>query len=157
MNVSGCARLPNKKSERRRTIAKVKQEIFATLLLTSLSELREQSLYPKWVFDNVKDTTQGERTEGWAQEVFLGLQYTPLWTEISAGAYIEPPEFRVPGSHYLLEVADFISFIVAREFHRQCMKLPVELPSSLLGKAWYVRVLSDGSASIDGSCGRPDF
>jgi hypothetical protein len=80
LNVSSVIKLPSKKRERARHIRKLQQDVFTLSLLSSLQQLRERKLAPSWIFDNIQDTTGGERTEGWAEEVFLGLQYTPLFT-----------------------------------------------------------------------------
>lgn len=143
-NISGCIQSPKSKKDRADHINFQKQEIFAQSILTTLKQMRTYKKSVEWVFDNVKDTTDGKRTEGWAEEVFLGLQYTPLFTWLSAGATVKKPLFVKPGTHYLLEIADFISYCVAREFERTIQGKIVEFPSSLLGKGFYQGTISNG-------------
>jgi len=96
--------------------------------------MRKNKKTARWTFDNIKDTSDGKKTEGWADECFLGLQYTRLFTYLTGGKAIVAPTFVPPGSHYLLEMADFISFCMAREFQRVSEGKNAELQSGLMGK-----------------------
>lgn len=144
-NMSGCIFVPDDKWERRKQMKVQKEDIFCQSLLTTLKELRMRHHDIRWIFDNIKDTTKGSKTEGWASECFLGLQYTRLFTWLSSGAYVEEPKFVTPGSHYLLEIAGFISYCVARDFEKAVQNSQSEFPSRLLGKGLYQGVLGDGS------------
>lgn len=144
-NISGCLYSPESAKDRSVHINHQKQDVFAQSILTTLKQMRAHNKSVEWIFDNIKDTTDGKRTEGWAEECFLGLQYTPLFTWLSAGAAIVKPSFVEPGTHYLLEVADFISYCVAREFERSIRGKEVEFPSSLLGKGFYQGTIANGN------------
>jgi len=154
-NISGCVKIPNDKKDRKTHIKYLKEEIFSQSILTTLKQMREYGKNVKWVFDNVKDTTDGKRTEGWAEECFLGLQYTRLFTSLSAGAPVLKPEFVPPGSHCLLEIADFISYCVAREFEKYVQDSKTELPSSLFGKGFYQATLGNGNVNHKWNTGLP--
>ncbi len=154
-NISGCLHSPKAKKDRAAHINYQKQEIFAQSILTTLKQMRTYNKSVEWVFDNIKDTTDGKRTEGWAEEVFLGLQYTPLFTWLSAGATVQKPSFVKPGSHYLLEIADFISYCIAREFERSILGKKVEFPSSLLGKGFYQGTIANGDVLYRWNDGLP--
>lgn len=154
-NISGCLRMPNDKRDRASHLKYQKEEIFAQSILMTLMLMRDQNKSVEWVFDNVKDTTNGQRTEGWAEECFLGLQYTRLFTWLSSGSTTVKPVFTKPGSHYLLEVADFVSYVVAREFERNICGKPVEIPSSLLGNGIYQGAIANGDVKYRWSVGLP--
>lgn len=154
-NVSGCLKIPDDNKDRKTHIKYLKEDIFSQSILTTLKQMRDFGKNVKWVFDNVKDASYGKRTEGWAEECFLGLQYTRLFTVLSAGAPILKPEFVTPGSHYLLEIADFISYCVAREFEKAVQNSKTELPSSLLGKGFYQATLGNGKVNHKWSVGLP--
>lgn len=132
-NFSSAIILHANKKERAAQLKHQKQEIFKQTLLTTLSVMRNNKKSALWTFDNIKDTSNGEKNEGWADECFLGLQYTRLFTYLAGGNTITAPKFVSPGSHYLLEVADFISFCMAREFQRLSEGKDAELPSGLMG------------------------
>lgn len=133
-NFSNAIILPDDKKERATQLKLQKQDIFKQTLLGTLSHMRENNKTTRWFFDNIKDTSNGKKTEGWADECFLGLQYTRLFTYLSGGCAIIAPKFVTPGSHFLLEMADFISFCMAREFQRVSEGKDAELPSGLMGK-----------------------
>jgi hypothetical protein len=154
MNVSSCIAIDSP-SERAKAIRAQKQEMFGISLLTSLQQFRSRGLCVKWEFDNIKDASDGARTEGWAREVFLGLQYTRLLAWLSAGATVLEPRFVQPGSHYLLEIADFVSYCVARDFEKAIRGAQSEFPSSLLGNGFFQGVLRDGSIDYRWSRGLP--
>lgn len=143
-NFSSAIILSDSKRENAQAIKKQKEDLFKQALLFTMHAMRENRKSAIWHFDNVKDTTLGEATEGWALECFLGLQYTPLFTYLAAGAYTPQPEFVKPGSHYLLETADFISFCVARDFLKISQGKVGEIPSARLGKMMCYRVMEDG-------------
>lgn len=133
-NFSNAIILPENKKDRASALKHQKQDIYKQALLTTLSIFRENNKGIRWTFDNIKDTTDGTKKEGWADECFLGLQYTRLFTYLCAGIAVHPPKFVQPGSHFLLEIADFISFCMAREFQRVSEGKNSEIPSGLMGK-----------------------
>lgn len=155
MNFASCIVVPSDAKARAKQINFQKQDLFCLSLLSSLQQFRQRKLGLRWVFDNVKDTTGGERTEGWAKEAFLGLQYTRLFTWLSAGSTVLEPDFVQPGSHFLLEIADFVSYCVARDFDKNVQGAQSEFPSSLLGQGFFQGVLKDGSVEFQWSLGLP--
>lgn len=124
-------------------------DVFSLSLSLSLHLFRKSGDIPRWVFDNIQDTSNGDKVEGWAQEIFLGLQYTRLFQWLSAGATILEPKFRQPGTHFLSEVADFISYCVAREFEKTMQGAKTEFPTKQLGMGHYAGIIQDGSVIYD--------
>lgn len=143
-NFSNAILLSDNRRENAANIKHQKEDLFKQALLITMDSMRSNRKTVVWKFDNVKDSTLGQVTEGWALECFLGLQYTPLFTYLAAGAYIAEPEFVKPGSHYLLEIADFISFCVARDFMKIAEGKLGEIPSARLGKIFCHRIMEGG-------------
>lgn len=133
-NFSGVWELPDDVKARKVRLKHQKEYIYSQSLVSSLDETRLHEMKIKWFFDYKKDSTKKERKEGWADEIFLGLQYTNLFTWYSAGATVEEPNFVKPGSHFLLEIADFYSFWTARGFLQMLKNQKSELPIEKLGK-----------------------
>lgn len=132
---------------RKARIKAQKEGLFAFCLAASLRWLRAHKKGIRWVFDNVADTSGGRTpTEGWAKEVFLGLQYTRLFQWLAAGAAVVEPAFAKPGSHFLSEIADFLSFWTAREFERHVRGLSSECPTKLAGEGHFQFVMEGGDA-----------
>jgi hypothetical protein len=154
-NVSECVLVPADPKERKKVLRQQKERVFAESILTTLAVFRRQGKSVNWTFDNVQDTTERSKTEGWASECFLGLQYTRLFTWVSAGATVLEPTFVTPGSNFLLEVADFISYCVARDFERAIVSQRPEFPSSLLGQGFYQGTLGNGDVESMHSFGLP--
>lgn len=154
-NVSGCIKVPTAKKERARHIKRQKEEIFSQSILATLEQLRSFGKGVAWVFDNIKDASNGERSEGWAEECFLGLQYTRLFAYLSAGAAVLKPKFVSPGSHFLLETADFFSYCVAREFEMAARGKQAEFPTAMLGEGFYQATLANGDLNYKWSTSLP--
>jgi hypothetical protein len=154
-NISNCIILPSDPKVRKKLLKHQKHSVFSESILTTLGVFRNQGKSVQWVFDNIQDTTFRDKTEGWASECFLGLQYTRLFCWMSGGATVIEPSFVRPGSHFLLEVADFISYCVAREFERAILGQHSEFPSSLLGQGFFQGTLGDGDVESVWNVGLP--
>lgn len=132
-----------------------KEEIFSFALVSSLEQMRENKKGVRWIFDNVADATGAAPTEGWAKEVFLGWQYTPLLHWLGSGSAVLEPLFEKPGSHFLSEIADFIAFWVGREYFSHLTDAKCECPTSLTGRGFYQFALADGSFDGKWAAGIP--
>lgn len=146
LNVSSAIMLPDNKTKRAEQLMLQRDDIFKQATLSSLEILRRSSMGINWIYDNTKDTSTGERTEGWADECFLGLQHNRQFIYLTAHANITRPSFVKPGSHHLLEVADFMSFWLAREFFKSIQKQTTEIKCSLMGLGLYQRTARNGDA-----------
>lgn len=154
-NISGCIFVPGDPKERKRALKHQRENTFSESIITTLREFRRQGKSVNWVFDNIQDVTSGNKVEGWASERFLGLQYTRLFCWLSAGATVTEPSFVRPGSHFLLEVADFISYCVARDFERAIVGRRPEFPTSFLGQGFYQGTLGNGDVENMWNVGLP--
>jgi len=154
INVSSC-RVLSENDEWRKLVKTNKQEVFATALITSLHLVRSNNKSLIWNFDHNVPPEKRNGSEGWAEEVFLGLQYSPVFTWLSAGSLVQSPRFHIPGSHYLLEVADALSFLVARDFEQRTKGRLSDFPSSLTGVGHYQAFDENGSLSFRWNNGLP--
>ena len=153
-SISSCSKITDKNSQAE-IINKQKHETFQVSLLTTLAVLRENDKSVRWIFDNVQDSTSCTKTEGWAEEIFWGLQYTRQFAWLTARSIVDKAEFVTPGSHYLLEIADFISFVIAREFDRSSRGEKVEISSSRLGQGFFCSRIGNGDYDSCDSIGLP--
>lgn len=154
-NFSGCVRIPSDTRERKKILKEQKENAFSESILSTLWVFRNQEKCVNWIFDNIQDTSSGSKVEGWASERFLGLQHTRLFCWISSGATVLEPSFVRPGSHFLLELADFISYCVARDFQQAVIGKHSEFPSSLLGKGFYQGTYGNGDVESMSNVGLP--
>lgn len=133
-NYSSCIFLSDGK-ERANEVNWQNEDLFKQAILLSIHDIRSAGYIPKWFFDNVKDRKNPSEAavEGWASECFRGIQYTRLYTWLASGAKIDEPNFVIPGSHFLLEISDFICFWIARGFLKKINRQKVELATHKLG------------------------
>ena len=101
--------------------------------------------------DHEKDTMPG-----WSRDAFYGLQSSLLYPFITRGIYVPPPEFRVAsGEHPLLELADFVAFVVARVIDHRIRYKECDLDDSNLGHVVYMSYENNGDLRCGGSVGFP--
>lgn len=133
-NYSSCIVFSDGKS-RSKEVGWQNEDLFKQSIIISLRDIRSAGYVPKWFFDNVKDRKSESEAaiEGWASECFLGIQYSRLYTWLSAGGLIDEPKFLVPGSHFLLEISDFVCFWIARGFMKRLDKSKPEISPDKLG------------------------
>lgn len=154
INSSGC--IPDAsgssieaKKDRKANLKQAYRSLFSSILLSSATVIRRQFATPKWIFDHRKKMKSGINKEGWAKEIFDGLRFTPAFGWIAGGADIEAPEFVPAGSNSLLELADFIGFIIARDFQQSAeKKIPIDIPSSNLGVGRFLILRKDDAIDI---------
>lgn len=82
-------------------------EIYNSALMRVVRETTVHNLAPKFYF---------ERTgkDGWAKNLFDGGRLTLLWAFITNGLPVMTPKFVNPSTSLYLEVADILSYLVAR-------------------------------------------
>ncbi|KFF82335.1 hypothetical protein HM80_17855 [Pseudomonas syringae pv. syringae] len=137
--------LPSDSKARAILLKNQKEELLKRTMLDSLDLFRSNESVPLWTFDNIQDVTKRPKREGWAEECFTGLQFTPLFVYLSAGAAVHAPQFVSPGSDLLLEVSDFVSFTIGREFMMLAKSKQAELPSGQLGPIIFNMVENNGN------------
>ena len=84
--------------------------------MNAIDEWTEKNAQPNIFFDSEKDSKANETIHSWARNTFKGSQYSLLYGFLSKGIEIPEPKFISPASFPGLEVADFVSFTIARYY-----------------------------------------
>ena len=119
----------------------------AYLLLVSfvINELTERSAQPNIFFDSEKRSSANNTIHGWARDAFKGSQHSLLYGFFSKGIEIPEPQFVPPASTPGLEIADFVSFVIARYYLRMWQDKDVEVDPKNFGPATFLKFSSPGN------------
>lgn len=97
----------------------VKKEAYALLVMRAIEAITALGGQPVITFDAQKPVKGNAAIHHWARERFQNGQGTLLYSFLSHSIFIPEPVFVEPASRPLLEIADLISFSVAR--HHFCI------------------------------------
>ena len=111
----------------------LRNEAYILLVLNAVDEWTEKNAQPSIFFDSEKDSQANEVIHGWARDSFQGSQRSLLYGFLSRGIEIPEPKFVSSASFPGLEVADFVSFIIARFYHRKWDGKTIEIDPERLG------------------------
>ena len=129
----------DRKSQKQR-----RNEIYILLILNAIDEWTSKNAQPNIFFDSEKKSLANETIHGWAKDIFKGNQYSLLYRFLSKGIEIPEPKFIVPASAPGLEIADFISFTIARYYLRMWQGKEIEINPKDLGLVTYLGYDSNG-------------
>ncbi len=112
----------------------IRDEVYSALLMFVIDMATSLEAQPVIHFDSQKNSMSDRVIHQWAKDAFNSNQSTLLYPFISRGIVIPEPIFVPPASKPLLELADIMSFCVAR-FHylKFSHKLP-DIDLSIFGK-----------------------
>jgi len=113
-------------------------EAYLLLVLNAIDEWTSKNAQPTIYFDSEKRSKASETVHGWARNVFKGNQYALLYGFLSKGIEIPEPKFVPPASHPGLEVADFVSFVIARYYFRKWQGKSIEIKPEEMGLVTYL-------------------
>ncbi len=116
----------------------------------------EKGFQPHLFFDADRPVDAEYVIQGWARECFGGLQSMLLYPFLAKGIAIPEPKFVKPGSHPCLELADFVSFVVARFLLRRLENKSIEFDPSRLGKVFYMTQRPNGDLVQTRQVGYPN-
>lgn len=88
-------------------VRELKSRVYYPLLGRIITEHTDSGMSPHFHFERTGD-------DGWAKNLFNGGRLTLMWPFISRVLPIPNPTFNVPTDSIYLEIADFISFVIAR-------------------------------------------
>ncbi len=143
-------------TSRRTTIKNLKRDCYLALSADVIHTFSQKGFTPLLHFDSEKEFTGlGPIIHGWAREAFQGAQRNLIYSYISHGLPIPEPQFLQPASHPCLELADFVSFVVARGHHCKMKGKPFDYPSEILGEVFYSWLRKDGHYGRDRRVGFP--
>ncbi|WP_066376117.1 DUF3800 domain-containing protein [Anabaena sp. CA = ATCC 33047] len=113
---------------------------YILLITYVINELTTKKAQPVLQFDAEKQTKAAQVIQGWAREAFLGSQHCLLYPFLAKGIEIPEPIFVQPASQPCLELADFISYIVARFYLKKWQGKEIEevLDTRNFGKVMYL-------------------
>jgi hypothetical protein len=111
---------------------------YLSLVLNVIDEFTEKGAQPYIFFDAEKPTRSEKAVQAWAREAFQSGQRHLLYTFVARGIEIPEPQFVTPASHPCLELADFVSYVVARYYLRKWQQKQVEMDPVEFGMATYL-------------------
>lgn len=126
-------------------ILQIKTKAYMALLLDMIYTFTRTGVSPSFVLDAEKNV-HGETTviQNWARRAFLGSERQLRYVYFCHGVPVPEPQFVRPGSHPCLELADFVSFVAARELFCYQKQRGSEYPTEQLGRVVYSWVNSQG-------------
>ena len=126
----------------------VRDICYSVLLMKVIDDCTRQGVIPAMHFDS-------DSKDGWAKQAFYGSQINLLYAILAKGVPIPEPKYVEPGSHELLEIADFVSFTIARHCYRKAINKPVEIDSRYLGDVMYIGFNAKGDMLYNYKTGYP--
>lgn len=119
---------------------RARDEAYIGLVMRIIHDLTAKGAQPRLYFDSTKPLPDSAATviHGWARDAFRGSQHCLLYTWVAHGIEVPEPQFVRPASHPCLELADFVSFTVARYHLRKWQNRGIEIDPAVLGSVEYV-------------------
>ncbi|MCY7273077.1 MAG: hypothetical protein LH702_04855 [Phormidesmis sp. CAN_BIN44] len=113
---------------------------YIMLVMYVIHELTTEKAQPLLIFDAEKQTQADRVIQGWARDAFSGSQHCLLYPFLTKGIEVPEPIFVQPASQACLELADFISYIIARFYLKRWQGQEIEkiLNPCNLGKIMYL-------------------
>jgi len=133
----------------------LKHDAYMALVAMVIDELTSLGAKPILCFDSEKSSRADRVIHGWARELFTNSQHSLLYAFLAKGIEIPEPAFVTPGSHPCLELADFVSYISARYYHRRWRGESIEWDPQRLGKILYAGFDSTGDIVWQRGIGYP--
>lgn len=116
----------------------LRNEAFNMLIISTIDEWTSKNAQPNILFDSEKFSEANKIIHGWARDLFKGSQHTLLYAFLSKCIEIPEPVFVPPASYPGLEIADFVSFIIARYYLRMWQAKEIEIEPKDLGLVTYL-------------------
>ncbi|MCX5880339.1 MAG: hypothetical protein NTU74_00510, partial [Deltaproteobacteria bacterium] len=115
----------------------LRNEAYILLVLNAIDEWTEKNAQPNIFFDSEKHSHANEVVHGWARDIFCGSHRSILYGFLSKGIEIPEPKFVSPASFPGLEIADFVSFTIARFYDRMWKGKEIEIDPGRMGLVTY--------------------
>jgi len=116
----------------------LRNEAYILLVMNTIDEWTTKKTQPNIFFDSEKDSKANETIHSWARDAFKGSQYSLLYGFLSKGIEIPEPKFVSPASFPGLEVADFVSFTIARYYYKRWEGKEIEIDPKDMGLITYL-------------------
>jgi hypothetical protein len=121
----------------------LRDEAYITLITVIISELAKRDTSPHFHFDSIKNSTSSHTVHAWAKKAFENGCENLMYGFISRGIPVPEPVFVSPGSNSMLELADILSFSVARYNFNRIAKKPQDIDLKMFGEVCYMGLSSD--------------
>lgn len=123
----------------------VRNEAYIIMVANVINEVTRHGAEPIIHFDAEKPVEAGSVIQNWARQAFRGGQSNLLYCFLSHSIHVREPVFVKPASHRLLEIADALSFAVARyHFCRFGSKVP-DVDLACFGPVHYMTFRAGGN------------
>ncbi len=130
-----------------------KELTYYALLMRLFYEGTKMGSSPRLYFETADD-------DGWAKNLFRGGRLTMMWPIITHGVPIRSPEFVGKNFDFRMELADFISFVIARYLFTVAKRangdnMEFDVDPSWLGKVRYLGFRENGNCILKTSDSYP--
>lgn len=122
----------------KRNVAQLKSQAYILLVLNTIDEWTSKKAQPHIFFDAEKSSEANQVIHKWAQDAFIGSQHSLLYGFLAKGIEVPEPKFVKPASHPGLEVADFVSFIIARYYYLKWQGKHFDIDPAEMGLITYL-------------------
>ncbi len=119
-----------------RTLEAARAFSFVHLIMKLIDENTSMGLQPNFVFDQDDSFKTASR-------FYLENRNTFQFAFLSRCITIPDPQFVQPGSQPCLELADFVSYVIARFHSRTWQKKNIDINPACFGKAFYFGFVND--------------
>ena len=133
----------------------VKNYIYIALIINVIDEFTNKKARPYIFFDSEKPTRSEKAIHAWARDAFLGSQYCLLYGFLAKGVEIPEPQFVPPASQPCLELADFVSYVIARYHFMKWQDKEIRMEPINFGLATYVGFNRKGDMRWERQVGYP--
>ncbi len=139
-NIASTAKGSMKGFNSKSALERPQDNTYILLINYVINELTTAKAQPVLKFDAEKQTKGNQVIQGWARDAFSGSQRCLLYSFVAKGIEVPEPVFVQPASQACLELADFISYIVARFYLKKWQGKEIEkvLDPHNLGKVTYL-------------------
>lgn len=131
----------------------VLDSVYSSVLMRVIGEYTSSGVAPKFYFEKTG-------VDGWAKNLFDGGRLTLLWIRVANGLPVMSPLFVSPSYSFYLEIADVVSFIVARYLYcvgsrAEGRMVESDIDPGLLGKLRYIWTDGGGDWNFSYTAGFP--
>ena len=114
-----------------------RNESFKYLIGHTAQIITDNGAKPVYFFDSQTAQSKQNNSPGWAEKEFENITHTKLFSYLAKGRYVRKPSFIKPGSRPLSELADILSFYVARYHFCNFKSRKIDVNLKDLGKVVY--------------------
>lgn len=123
----------------------VQHEAYILLLMSVIDDITEKGGQPVIHFDSIKPAQSEIVIHEWAKNAFENGSSNLLYSFISHSILVPEPIFVPPASRPFLELADVMSFSIAKYNYRKLMNKIPDINPKFLGSVMYMGFNKDGS------------